>query len=947
MDMDKIYGTCKKPLVKGILIALLILSVMTVAYQYRVQANNLPAMNTYATKQVLGFYQSQLQQQVAQKYAYLPAAQQTSLVNQQLQQYVSQNKAQIDSEIATVADSLKSHYKGPDNTTYLLGIDPYLQYYYAQNYLKTGTAGDKIINGQPYVTQRNGRLGQSAGFRLIPFIAAEWDKLVNLFYPGTPLMRSMFFYPAILSMLAMIPAFFLGRRLSGGSLGGFTAAMLLAVAQSVIFRTSAGFYDNDQYNFIMPLLILWLLVEAWHADSPWKTKLYAALSGLSIAVYMFLWTGFWYTNLFIIGAILGYVVYLAVRHFALHKKMEGFFAGKDMRHVLSVLGSYFLSSVVFIAFIGFLIPDQTAFGVLKDYFASYVAPFWFIQYQAVGVTTIWPNVLTTVAELGTGNVASVVAASGGTLLYLFAFLGIAASYLTFKKEATRIEYWFAGIVAAWYGILLFFTMTKSTNGLIAGVQHMVLGSTFVYLFLLMLPLLAAFVLTYIRKDYHADLFFPLLITIFFAGTLYAAMNGTRFTALHILYVAMAIGIAAEKLLELSGMLGGPLNIDPRLLKIAGVIVLLFLILYVPAPMVQGWNQATNLVPSFNDAWYNTLSVIKADPNNAIITSWWDFGHWFYSMTGKSVTFDGGDQGNRIHWVGEVLLTNNETKAVDILRMLNCGQNQAYNVLYNATNNNSYRAVTIVQKIIYQSRSQAAATLAADNISKATADQVLNYTHCTDLYDQFFIASQDMIGKAPVWAHFGIWNFTRADIYNKVDNSANKQVGVNILMQQYNYTLPDAETTYDAIKNTSGDQWIAPWPGYLGSPASCTGSGDLLTCSNGILVNMTTMTAYALTTNGMLYPQVFTYEKNGTVEKKVMASRLLTPATGAILYQDQGSYMLQMSDPDLADSIFTRMFFFQGAGLKYFKLLKHTTAVDGTNIYLYKLDWNETLSWWDH
>ena len=34
----------------------------------------------------------------------------------------------------------------------------------------------------------------------------------------------------------------------------------------------------------------------------------------------------------------------------------------------------------------------------------------------------------------------------------------------------------------------------------------------------------------------------------------------------------------------------------------------------------------------NDAWYDTLSKIRNEaPQDIVITSWWDFGHWFKAV----------------------------------------------------------------------------------------------------------------------------------------------------------------------------------------------------------------------------------------------------------------------------------------------------------------------------
>ena len=101
----------------------------------------------------------------------------------------------------------------------------------------------------------------------------------------------------------------------------------------------------------------------------------------------------------------------------------------------------------------------------------------------------------------------------------------------------------------------------------------------------------------------------------------------------------------------------------------------------------------------NDEWVDGLTKIKDTSEDAIITSWWDFGHIFTALSHRRVTFDGGDQGERIHWVGKALATENENESVGILRMLNCGQEQAPHILENYLDNDTLRAINLTNQIL--------------------------------------------------------------------------------------------------------------------------------------------------------------------------------------------------------------------------------------------------------
>jgi len=87
-----------------------------------------------------------------------------------------------------------------------------------------------------------------------------------------------------------------------------------------------------------------------------------------------------------------------------------------------------------------------------------------------------------------------------------------------------------------------------------------------------------------------------------------------------------------------------------------VVTLLFLILFQPIA-TQAKAIGDGSLPNFDDGWYAGMEKIKNETSqDAIITSWWDFGHFFATVGDRGVTFDGGSQTTpQAHWVGKLLL----------------------------------------------------------------------------------------------------------------------------------------------------------------------------------------------------------------------------------------------------------------------------------------------------
>jgi dolichyl-diphosphooligosaccharide--protein glycosyltransferase len=378
-----------------------------------------------------------------------------------------------------------------------------------------------------------------------------------------------------------------------------------------------------------------------------------------------------------------------------------------------------------------------------------------------------------------------------------------------------------------------------------------------------------------------------------------------------------------------------------------LIIAIGILLFIP--ITTGYNTAYNQLPLINDQWYEALQKIneKAAPD-AIVNSWWDFGHWFKAIADRPVTFDGGSQDTpQAHWIGQVLLTDNEQEAVAILRMLDCGGNSAYDLIYNATND-SYNSVKLTKEIIMQTEEEAKETLLEQGLFEEQAVQILTYTHCNPP-ENYFITSQDMVGKAPVWAHFGSWDFNRAHVVNLVNTYAEEDAIVRI-QEDLGVSEEEAQQLYFEATTNDPNNWIAPWPSYGSMPTSCWQEEELLYCSAGFFMNLTNGIVQVATNSGYNYPKQLLYiNPEGELNVTDFSAGNYSPL---LIAQDGRSYSVAiipegtgftgfLVDTDLLQSMFTRLFFFKGHQLECFDLFDYKRTVTNEEIYVWKVDWNCT------
>ena len=886
---------------------LLLLIVISTSTYLRIVPLGLPITDSWAEDSVLKFYRQQVSEAVNREYPGLPPQNRDALVETELNKILREDKDHIEGEISKLSLYFKDQFRN-DQTgeKYMTDIDSYLWYSQARNVINYGHLGDKIVDGKPYFTLRDGRLDKKSNLQLHPYFAAYLHKFLNFFNPDFSLMKTFLFLPIVIIGLALIPAFFIGRRLAG-NLGGFFAAIFLAINGTVFSRSSA---DTDPHNILFPLFIVWLFFEAYNSEKRYLALLYSILSGLFVGAYAFAWSGWPFILFIVIAAVVITNILKVIKELYQTKiKLSEIVNGKKIFNDFKLLAVFFLSSAIFV----------TLFVNSKVFVRSLSRVIRFTTIKEVGIKSIWPNVLTTVAEFNTVSFTNFIPSIGGKIFFLAGLMGVIFLLIPKEIKDKKINFIFL-ICSALYYLILAYLSSK-------------FSSPFIFILLVAVPIVLALIKVVVLKE-EIKLIYPILLLLWMLSTIYSFTKGVRFSLLIVPSFAIAFGFAASYLYhEFGGWITSPIKRNKKwhsALNLAvRLVILIVLLLSLIAPVKVAYHLAKNEVPGMNDAWYQTLIKIKENTKDAIITSWWDFGHWFVAIAERRVTFDGGDQGQRIHWVGKILKTDNEQEAVGILRMLNCFQEKAPGKLDEFTGD-SLRSLDILNEVLLISDRVKALQKYQDlGLTKEQSEVMVEYTHCDDLIPNFFITSQDMVGKAGVWGHFGSWDFKRATMYQKTNNLS-KADAVAYLIKKFNFSEAEAGDIYADVKTKDADRWIAPWPGFLTSPQNCSQDGDKIICNANLQdakfsIEVTKNNARISGTDAVPNSLVFATPE-GVYEQKFEGKKI---GLSVILIPDGDNYKFVLADPSQAAGMFTRLFYLEGHGLKCFK--KFYDVVDLTNL----------------
>lgn len=922
--------------VKKYQVVILLLIPIFLSIFLRVYPAYLPVTDDWAEDAVMGNLINQVKSQIDQQYPNLPASNKDALVEAEVSKLLKSQKSQIDQQIEGTSNYFKSRLQDDEGQTYLLAIDPWFWMRHSKNILDHGHPGDEIRDGMEWNNHMYAPVGRQVSSDMFhAYFEAYLYKFLSFFNRGLGLMKVVFYVPVLLSALCIIPAFFITRRL-GGNFGGFIGAFMVAIHPAFLNRTAGGFADTDAYNILFPLLIAWLFLEALESESLKKGIVLSSLSGIMVGFFAFSWGGWWFIFQLMIASTVAFLLYFIVLNIR-KNGLKGIWKTcvktfSENKNSLIMLLSFILFSGIF----------TTIFKSFKE-FVIYLHPLssvGFAQLKEVAITTVWPNVYTTVAEQNPASLNSVIdqISLGKWLFLLIALMGIVLTLTRLKEKKP----WFIIGTLTWY--IIIFTIIKPQN-------------LNIFLILISIPIITRLILAVKDAETEIDIKYAILLILWLTSTIYASVKGVRFLLLLVPPFAIGFGIALGQLYSYTHRLVGEgLHINRYISKTITIILILLIAGTLPAPFPpfclgstcnSAIATAEKEIPSMNDAWYDSLTKIKEESApNAIINSWWDFGHWFKYIGDRAVTFDGTSQNTAMaHWIGYVLITDNEEKAAGILRMLDCGSRNAFDEL-SAFINDSTKPVHILHNVVKLDKKEAKEYLLG-YIKEDEAEDVLKYTHC-EPPENYFITSDDMVGKSGVWSHFGSWDFNRALVYKTLKSKEYKnklEPSIEFLQKRFNYSRSEAENLFYEIQSITDNQqannWIAPWPGYAGTIGCGKTDNETLTCSN-FVVNLTTYDVYIPTTEGNKYPKQASFQTNEDVIVKTYNESVITlqngRGLGVALIKDGDSYSLLQMDEALTAGMFTRLFYMDGIGLRYFKKFSDEKSVFGGRIIIWKVDW---------
>ena len=457
-------------------------------------------------------------------------------------------------------------------------------------------------------------------------------------------------FPAVVGALIVIPMFFIGKELHNKVTGLF-AAFFYAVSSSVIFRTSAGFFEKESIAGFLMLMGLYFFIRAIRKNS----LVSGMVAGLSIAIMATVWGGVQQILLGIVayvflvtfvnkqprsllkayvpivviavtyygsGSSIAMMNYIALAILVLRFAVERY--NLVSRNGLPYFGpSVFLGGGILV-FVGAIFSTKLAGLIMSTQRFMFYSKEVIESTVAENVDAGWNDFVSQFgplyAEAVLPQIKPIVSYAS---VWIFAFAAIFVILHKIYKE--KDKFFMLGLFSGIVSLLSYYLFMKTKNP--------DMQTYFVFSFMIVLVLVA-------RKNHLSALMLLLM---------YSSMLGfaskIRFAFILGPYMALLAGYFMSHFVEFvrsSKLMTDAKSFEDKInVYSVGVGVLIVFVLVVN--VASGYVLASNLGPSFSPNWREAMDFLKSEtPEGSVILSWWDFGYWFQAEGERPTNLDGGN-----------------------------------------------------------------------------------------------------------------------------------------------------------------------------------------------------------------------------------------------------------------------------------------------------------------
>ena len=416
----------------------------------------------------------------------------------------------------------------------------------------------------------------------------------------------------------------------------------------------------------------------------------------------------------------------------------------------------------------------------------------------------------------------------------------------------------------------------------------------------------------------------IIMAIWAASMIFATLRGVRFVMFLLVPLGTCLGWALDDLCRFMK--------EKKIFTGVAAALIIFLIVC-GMSINSGYRAAKSLFPLMDDGWYKMLNLMKEKtPPDAIVNSWWDFGDWFKVVADRRVIFDGQSQDTpQAYWMAKALLSNDEEESVAILRMLNNGGNRAFEII-NQYVTDQLKAVLLLERLLVSDPERAQAIL-LDFLPPQAARQVWEILFVTP-GNAGFVVDSSMMPKIGAISYLGNWDFAKVYIaqnFNKLEQNKITEHLKNLGGREEN----EINTFYQEaflLSNKMSDDWLSRTLRFYSDVINGSDRDGTVYYGNGLAYNAKEQMFQS--NNGQIPRSLFMATPEGVVEASPPNPNV---PYSVLMYKTDDGYKAVLMDYQLGKSLFARLYFLRGQGLRHFA--PAIEVIEGNNyIRYFKIIW---------
>jgi hypothetical protein len=431
-----------------------------------------------------------------------------------------------------------------------------------------------------------------------------------------------------------------------------------------------------------------------------------------------------------------------------------------------------------------------------------------------------------------------------------------------------------------------------------------------------------------RKDFFYIMFF------WFLFMLFASLKSIRFT----MFLALPLGFFMGAFIIDVWRQVRSKFVSNFKVRISMISVVALLIIFILRTFIfTGVAAAKYIYPLMNDDWQKVLTHIKDNtPGDAIINSWWDYGDWYKTVGERRVIFDGQSQHRPLaYWMARVLLSSDEEKSLRLLKMVNNASDRTFPKL-NRHITDPFECAAVLDKLFSLNRSEGKSLLLGRGVGDKAVDKILDDLHNKPA-TAYFLVEESLLGKMGNISFLGNWDFKKLYVYRNL--SKPKEEVLANLSRIFGISLEVAKQYYDEIVITPRDDSIyealSDRVSFYSKVDEGRLEGDSLYFDNGLVFDKVAEKGAVYSRRDKKYKTVKNMFVSYEDREKEIENEEGDFNKSVLLFEIDDKYKSIVLDSPLEKSLFSRLYFLRGRGLKYFEPF---IIDDEAKIYVYKINW---------